>query len=82
MTDIVLDLHTPQDGSPDTKQELAAAIHPYFKLRDELLVHDGHHFQRTAMSHTSGIRPRIRAKVHESHIGVQSCLRRAPAGHK
>ena len=29
------------NGFPDTKDELPAALHPYFNIRDELSVHDG-----------------------------------------
>ena len=65
------------DGFPDTKQELPAAIHPYFQLRDELSIHDGIIFkgQRCVIPQT--LRPRIKEKLHESHIGVQGSLRRA-----
>ena len=65
------------DGFPDTKQELPAAIHPYFQLRDELSVHDGIIFKglRCVIPQTLG--PMVKAKLHELHIGVQGCLRRA-----
>ncbi|XP_074624389.1 uncharacterized protein LOC141882338 [Acropora palmata] len=58
------------NGFPDTKQELLAAIHPYFQLRDELSIYDGIIFKglRCVIPQTS--RPRIKAKLHDSHIGV------------
>ena len=65
------------DGFPDTKQELPAAIHPYFQLRDELSIHDGILFKGLRCVIPQTLRPRIKAKLHESHIGVQGCLRRA-----
>ena len=65
------------DGFPDTKRELPAAIHPYFQLRDELSVHDGIIFKGLRCVIPQTLRPRIKAKLHESHIGVQGCLRRA-----
>ena len=65
------------DGFPDTKQELPAAIYPYFQLRDELSVHDGIIFKVLRCVIPQTVRPRIKAKLHESHIGVQGCLRRA-----
>ena len=65
------------DGFPDTKQELPAAIHPYFQLRNELSVHDGIIFKGLRCIIPQTLRPRIKAKLHESHIGVQVCLRRA-----
>lgn len=65
------------DGFPDTKLELPAAIHPYFQLRDELSLHDGIIFKGLRCVIPQTLRPRIKAKLHESHIGVQGCLRRA-----
>ena len=65
------------DGFPDTKHKLPAAIHPYFHLRDELSVHDGIIFKGPRCVIPQTLRPRIKAKLHKSHIGVQGCLRRA-----
>ena len=64
-------------GFPDTKQELPAAIHFYFQLRDELSIHDGIIFKGLRCVIPQTLRPRIKEKLHESHIGVQGSLRRA-----
>ena len=65
------------EGFPDTKQELPAAIHPYFQLRDKLSIHDGIIFKGLRCVIPQTLRSRIKAKLHESHIGVQGYLRRA-----
>ena len=64
-------------GFPDTKQELPAAIHPYSQIRDELSIHGGIIFKGLQCLIPPTLRPRIKAKLHESHIGMQGCLRRA-----
>ena len=64
------------DGFPDTKQELPAAIHPYFQLRDELSIHYGIIFKGLRCVIPQTLRPMIKTKQHESIIGVQGCLRR------
>ena len=64
-------------GFPDTKLELPAASHPYFQLCDKLSVHDGIIFKGLRCVIPQTLRPRIKAKLHKSHIGVQGCLRRA-----
>ena len=57
------------DGFPDTKQELPADIHPFFHLHDELSVHDGIIFKGLRCVIPQTLRPRIKVKLHESHIG-------------
>ena len=65
------------NGFPDTKDELPAAIHPYFNIRDELSVHDGIIVKGLRCVIPPSLRPKIKEKLHESHIGVRGCLRRA-----
>ena len=52
------------NGFPDTKNDLPAAINPYFNISDTLR----HHIQ--------WLKTCEKDKIHESHIGVQGCLRR------
>ena len=67
------------DGFSDTKQELSAAIHLYFQLPYELSIHDGIIFKGLRCVIPQTLKPRIKAKLHESHIGVLGCPRRARA---
>lgn len=65
------------DGFPDSKEELPASVHPYFSIRDELSVVDGIVFKGLRCVIPQSLRPKMKTKLHESHIGVQGCLRRA-----
>ena len=64
------------DGFPDTKHALLAAIHLYFQLPYELSIHDGIIFKGLRCVIPQTLQPRIKAKLHESHIGVQGCSKR------
>ena len=69
--------HVITDGFPDHKDGLPAAIHPYYNIRDELSVVDGIIFKGLRCVLPKSLRSKFKHKLHESHIGVQGCLRRA-----
>ena len=58
-------------------RQLHSFTQPYFSIRDELSVVDGtvSKVLRCVIPHI--LAPKIKAKLHESHIGVKGCLRRA-----
>ena len=65
------------NGWPERKETLPRCIHPYFSIRDELATQDDVIFkgQRAVVPET--LRKKIRDKLHVTHTGIQSCLRRA-----
>ena len=65
------------DALPDTKDELSAAIHQYFDIRDELSLRDGVIFKSKPCIIPPTRRQKIKQKMDNSHIGLQSFFRRA-----
>lgn len=64
-------------GWPDARNAVPANVQPYFNFRDELAVQDGIIFKGTRCIVPTALRPKIKERLHRSHIGVQGCLRRA-----
>ena len=58
-------------GWPDDKSKVLSEVRPYTKYHDELAVQDGVIFGTTML------RREMIQKVHEGHLGAESCLRRA-----
>ena len=65
-----------QTGWPEEEQELLAVIAPYFSFRDELSIYDGLVFKGERLI-PKLMRPKMKERLHSSHIGVNGCLRRA-----
>ncbi len=59
---------TIRQGWPNSKSEVAEIVHPYFDVRDELTVQDDLVYS---------LRRRMMEVAHETHIGMEGCLRRA-----
>ncbi|XP_028419155.1 uncharacterized protein K02A2.6-like [Dendronephthya gigantea] len=68
---------TIMEGWPQEKKYLAAQILPYFSMRDELTVQDGLLFKGQRVIIPSRLRRDMKKKIHASHLGTESCLRRA-----
>ena len=66
-----------QTGWPEEKQELPAVLAPYFSFRDELSIYDGLVFKGERLLLPRQMRPKMKERLHSSHIGVNGCLRRA-----
>ena len=62
---------------PVLKEETPTVIHPYFSICDELSVVDGIVFKGFKCVIPQSLRPKIKSKLHKSHIGIQGYLRRA-----
>ena len=66
-----------QKGWPEMKAALPAPVKPYFQLRDELSVQDGVLFRGNRVIIPRSMRADTLKKIHQSHIGINGCLRRA-----
>ena len=64
-----------QTGWPDTKEQVPLSIQSYFHFRDELSVQDGLVLKGERLVLQS-MREEIKQKLHQSHLGLQGCLRR------
>ena len=69
--------HTILSGWPQKKESTPAEVHPYFHVRDELSVQDGIVFRGARCVIPKALRAEVMAKLHQSHIGAEGCLRRA-----
>ena len=65
-----------QTGWPDTKEEVPVSIQGYFHFRDELSVQDGLVLKGERLVVPQSMREEIKQKLHQSHLGIQGCLRR------
>ena len=64
-------------GWPNNRQKLEEDVRPFFSARDELPVQDGLIFGGQSADISQSLRPMIKQKLHSSHMGFDSCLRRA-----
>ena len=75
--DILLKLmKTIVEGWPD-KRYLDPGLLPYFNYRDELTAQDGIVYRADRVVIPSSMRQEMKQKVHEGHLGINSCLRMA-----
>ncbi len=65
---------TIRQGWPDSKSEVTELVHPYFDIRYELTVQDELVFKGTQLVIPRPLRKKM---IHETHIGIDGCLRRA-----
>ena len=70
-------VHVVQKGWPEMKAALPEPVKPYFHLRDELSVQDGVLFRGNRVIIPRSMRADTLKKIHQSHIGINGCLRRA-----
>ena len=64
-------------GWPSNKSQIPSEIKPYMKCHDELTMQDGILFKGSRIVIPAAIRKEMIHKVHEGHLGVESCLQRA-----
>ena len=74
--EIVLLKTVIQTGWPDTKEEVPLSIQGYFHFRDELSVQDGLVLKGERLVVPKSMREEVKQKLHQSHLGIQGCLRR------
>ena len=68
---------TIQQGWPKCKSDVSEALHAYFDFRDELTVQDMLVFKGPVVVIPAGLRREMMAACHDTHIGVEGCVRRA-----
>ena len=64
-------------GSPETKEEVPVIIREYWAYRDELTVQNGVLFKGPRVIIPKSMHPEMLVRIHLSHLGAQSCLRKA-----
>ena len=64
-------------GWPPERSDAPAQVTPYYSVRDELSVQDGLIFRGERVVIPKVLRGDIKQRVHSSHMGAESCLRRA-----
>ncbi|KAK3731146.1 hypothetical protein QZH41_000004 [Actinostola sp. cb2023] len=64
-------------GWPAERKDLPTQITPYFSVRDELVVQDGMIFRGERIVVPYSLRKEMKQRIHSSHLGAESCLRRA-----
>ena len=66
-----------QQGWPKAKSASPECVHLYFDLRDELTVQGELVFKGQQLVIPYSMRKQMMTMVHDSHIGIDGCLRRA-----
>ena len=69
--------NTILQGWPQERKDLPIQLTPYFSMRDELTVQNGLMFRGQRIVVPRGLRPKMRKRIHSSHLGAESCLLRA-----
>eukprot|EP00794_Sanderia_malayensis_P016489 gene16489-18129_t len=64
-------------GWPEDKSQVPERVKPYFKHRDELAIHDALIYRGERVIVPRVLRPAMKEEIHNSHLGIQACLRRA-----
>ena len=64
-------------GWPEERTEVPAQITPYFSVRDELSIQDGVIYRGQRIIIPTSLRSDMKHKLHASHQGTESFLRRA-----
>lgn len=64
-------------GWPEQKSQVPIPIREYWNYRDEISLHNGILFKCQPIIIPQVIRPEIIARSHASHLGIESCLRKA-----
>ena len=64
-------------GWPEERNQVPTQVAPYFHVRDELSIQDGVIYRGQRIVIPTNLRNDIKHKLHASHQGIESCLRRA-----
>jgi len=64
-------------GWPAERNTVPAQVTPYYNIRDELSVQNGLIFRSERVIIPNALRGEMKQKIHSSHMGAESCLRRA-----
>ena len=64
-------------GWPAEWNTVPAQVTPYYNIQDKLSVQDGLIFRSERVIIPKALRGEMKQKIHSSHMGAESCLRRA-----
>ena len=64
-------------GWPTSKSDVMETLHPYYDFRDELTVQAKMVLKGPLVVIPAALRKEMMAKCHDTHIGVEGCVRRA-----
>ena len=64
-------------GWPESREETPIAIRDYWNYREEITLHNGILFKNQRVIIPKAMRSEILSRVHSSHQGIGSCLRKA-----
>ena len=64
-------------GWPNEKRQLNDSLKPFYDFRDELSVQDGIVVKGERVIIPEKLRRQMKERVHQGHLGINSCLRRA-----
>jgi len=64
-------------GWPDSRKEVPAQVRPYFDSRTQLAVSDSVVYKGMRLVIPPSLRPKMLSLIHESHLKVTKCKRRA-----
>ena len=69
--------NTVLTGWPDQRKHAPLNIQDYWNYRDEISIHNGILFKNMRIIVPRVLRSEMLAKIHSSHLGIESCLRKA-----
>ena len=64
-------------GWPDQHKHVPPNIQDYWNYREEISIHNGVLFKNMRIIVPRALRAEMLAKIHSSHLGIESCLRKA-----
>ena len=70
-------IETVLNGWPETKSQAAQEIRAYWNFREEISVVNGVLYKGERLIVPAAMRGEMLKRIHESHLGIESCRRRA-----
>ena len=64
-------------GWPEHREQTPVHIREYWNYREELTLHNGVLFKNQKVIIPKAMRPEMISRIHSSHLGIESCLRKA-----
>ena len=68
---------TVATGWPEKKEQVPIQVRDFWNYREEISLHNGILFKNQRVIVPKAMRPEILSRIHSSHQGVASCLRKA-----
>ena len=64
-------------GWPSQRSQTPHEIHPYWNIRDEISLYEGILYRGERIIVPTTMRSEMLERIHESHLGIETCKRRA-----